>query len=198
MLMQLCFNDLVMYLGGELLATGELDSYKTVKHDVLLSMALAKCNMARDELEAGVQVAAGCKHLEEALSLLQPLAGPTIAPDLAKDIRASLNELHGQAALEQVSGPITKESAEERKRAVRTLRDLLKQTDVDLTALASVAGSRAVSPISPDFMSKLISCLTLEEAVFLVEWETVARHVSSHKWYVPITGTPRISWASTT
>jgi hypothetical protein len=64
------------------------------------------------------QVAGGCKHLEEALALLQPqphshggggvsvsgAAGghAVIAPDLVREIRSSLAELHSQCALEQV------------------------------------------------------------------------------------------------
>ena len=114
-----------------------------MKNDVLLSMALAKCNMARDVFAAGTQVgtvwgvyvcvhacqlctmpacmhmrtragahthththaqvATGCQYLEEALALLQPVAGgKAIAPELAKDIKKGLAELRTQCTLEQV------------------------------------------------------------------------------------------------
>lgn len=49
-------DEIVMYLGKEMLASGELDEYLVLKQDVLLSMALAKVNMARDVFEAGNQV----------------------------------------------------------------------------------------------------------------------------------------------
>jgi hypothetical protein len=53
-----------------------------------------------------LQIATGCRHLEDALQLLQPkgTAGPTLAPELAREIKASLAELRSQCALEQV-GP---------------------------------------------------------------------------------------------
>ncbi|KAF5834803.1 hypothetical protein DUNSADRAFT_8387 [Dunaliella salina] len=41
-------DDLVLYLGQELLDSRELDGYPLLKQDVLLSMALAKYNAARD------------------------------------------------------------------------------------------------------------------------------------------------------
>lgn len=54
-------DEMVLYLGRELLASKELDSYDTVKQDVLLSMALAKYNLARDLIGApNAQVRRGC------------------------------------------------------------------------------------------------------------------------------------------
>jgi hypothetical protein len=61
-----------MYLGSELLATGELDAYANVKADVLLSMALAKCNMARDEFAAGKQVRSESRQVGGGAFFSQP------------------------------------------------------------------------------------------------------------------------------
>jgi hypothetical protein len=49
-------NEVVLQLGRELLASGELDHYQAIKQDILLSMALSKCNMARDVFSSGQQV----------------------------------------------------------------------------------------------------------------------------------------------
>lgn len=45
-----------------------------------------------------------CQNLEEALALLRPRAagGVPLAPELARNVRASLAELYAQSALEQV------------------------------------------------------------------------------------------------
>jgi hypothetical protein len=49
-------DEVVMYLGNSLLESGELESSLMIKHDVLLSMALSKCNMAREVFATGNQV----------------------------------------------------------------------------------------------------------------------------------------------
>jgi hypothetical protein len=51
---------MVLYLGQELLDSRELDGYPVLKQDVLLSMAMAKYNAARDIFSTpGAQVSFG-------------------------------------------------------------------------------------------------------------------------------------------
>ncbi len=127
----------------------------------------------------------GCRLLEDALQLLQPKGGPAVAPELAKEVRSSLAELNSQCALEQVAAPLTKERAEERKRAVRTVREMLRLTGVDRVgaAAATAAGGAAGSPaVNREFVSRLMAQLTCDEVVHLHEWELIAKHASSYKW----------------
>jgi len=57
---QVNHDEMVLYLGQELLDSRELDGYPVLKQDVLISMAMAKYNAARDLFATpGAQVRGG-------------------------------------------------------------------------------------------------------------------------------------------
>ncbi|KAJ9508750.1 hypothetical protein QJQ45_028060 [Haematococcus lacustris] len=191
-------DELVMTLGNELLGRGELDEYMELKKDVLLSMAVAKVNMARDVFQTPNQIATGCRHLEEALQLLQSgsATGQPLAPELSREVRVSLAELRSQCALEQrcvyadshlffyppqVSGSLRPDQQDVRKRAVRTIRELLRPP----AGTADASSSQAASSVPPEFVAKLVEQLTCEELVLLLEWDTVARNPGAYNWLYP-------------
>ncbi|KAL6765947.1 hypothetical protein V8C86DRAFT_2452334 [Haematococcus lacustris] len=176
-------DELVMTLGNELLGRGELDEYLELKKDVLLSMAVAKVNMARDVFQTPNQIATGCRHLEEALQLLQSgsATGQPLAPELSREVRVSLAELRSQCALEQVSGSLRPDQQDVRKRAVRTIRELLRPP----AGTADASSSQVASSVPPEFVAKLVEQLTCEELVLLLEWDTVARNPGAYNWLYP-------------
>jgi hypothetical protein len=104
------------------------------------------------------------------------------------------------AACTQLSRPLSKEFSEDRKRAVRLVREQLKHTEVDAAALqqqrnggAAAAGSNArdgASGVGPDYMGRVVRQLTLEELVYLQEWDNVARQCSTGH------GTARPKWCA--
>ena len=59
MITQVGQDDVAIYLGKELLMSQELEGYPAVKGDVVLSMAIAYCNLAGDLLEGPNQASSG-------------------------------------------------------------------------------------------------------------------------------------------
>lgn len=85
----------------------------------------------------------------------------------------------------QVSLPLTKDQVDTRKRAVRTIRDLLKQADKEVPARGSRPGARASGAdggVSKELVRKVVQQLTSEEVVNLVDWEGAARNPAAHSW----------------
>ncbi len=70
----------------------------------------------------------------------------------------------------QVSVPATKENSEERRAAVRQIREILRQS----------GGANANA--NTEFMTRLVAVLSCDELVHLQEWEAVARHPQSYTW----------------
>eukprot|EP00195_Chlamydomonas_chlamydogama_P009511 CAMPEP_0202892288 /NCGR_PEP_ID=MMETSP1392-20130828/2032_1 /ASSEMBLY_ACC=CAM_ASM_000868 /TAXON_ID=225041 /ORGANISM="Chlamydomonas chlamydogama, Strain SAG 11-48b" /LENGTH=766 /DNA_ID=CAMNT_0049576185 /DNA_START=50 /DNA_END=2350 /DNA_ORIENTATION=+ len=184
-------NNLVLDLGKELLQSQELDGYQYLRNDVLLSMALSYCNLAREAFEARSQVSLGCRHLEDALQLLQSAGEPALAPALAKEIREGIKSLRSACALEEVAGAPTPENREKRKHAVRVIRELLKEAEsthvmaaarsaTGRTADAAAAASAQV--INQEFVQRLMRQLTCEEIVHLQEWNVIAKNPAPYKW----------------
>jgi hypothetical protein len=141
-------SHLALQLGDKLLVANRFSPASGTKHDVLLSMALAYCNLAGAALEAGDKASAACQHLDEALQLLRSAgAGPPLAPDLAEEIQSTLQSLRAPSILEELletsasSGKPSVASMERRKRAVRALRELLKSASGPSAGAAGGAGS---------------------------------------------------------
>lgn len=85
----------------------------------------------------------------------------------------------------QVSGPLHKDTHDVRKRAVRTIRELLKQPEVEISmARTRGATAPAAAPVSPELMAKVMQQLTSEEVVHLQEWEAIAKNPGPYKWSV--------------
>ncbi|KAF8073049.1 hypothetical protein HT031_000710 [Scenedesmus sp. PABB004] len=157
------------------LATKLLDNWdmrKTFKRDIILSLAVSRCNAARDLLAdqkarralgarwaaprraaradtradtpgAAPQVADGCLVLEEAQAMLAAAGEPPLAPGLASDIQAAVDGLVVQRILDQLRGPMAPESAPARRKAVAMLRDLLGRGAPPRRALGGGGGLMA-------------------------------------------------------
>eukprot|EP00798_Chlamydomonas_sp_ICE-L_P014103 gene14103-20060_t len=182
-------SDMVIYLGKELLMSPELEGNQQLKNDVIISMALAYCDMAGDLIESQNLITAGCRYLEDAQQLLNSSNVPAhvLAPNLAHNISEGLASLQAQAALEELSAPASAPTStsipssdtndkEMRQRAVRSVKDVLRNADA--------ANGNGSSP-SPDLLRQLMSQLTCEEVVHLQEWQSVAKNMSKHKWAYP-------------
>lgn len=91
----------------------------------------------------------------------------------------------------QLSGAVSPAKAEGRKRALRTVREAIKQ-QADAAAggpasqgqaqgaASQLAGVR--SALTVEAVEKLMTVLTAEEVVHLVDWEQVARNPAQHTW----------------
>uniref|UniRef100_A0A383WG92 Uncharacterized protein n=1 Tax=Tetradesmus obliquus TaxID=3088 RepID=A0A383WG92_TETOB len=124
LLAQINQNESVYQLATKLL--DNWDMRKTYKRDIILSLAVARCNIARDLL-ADQKVADGCAVLEDALALLQSGGEPPLAPGLAADIQDAVDNFAVQRILDQLRGPMTAEAAPARRRAISMLRALLSK-----------------------------------------------------------------------
>jgi hypothetical protein len=90
----------------------------------------------------------------------------------------------------QVSAPFLKDQQDVRKRAVRTIRELLRTQDTDLQAGSSRTGGSSgpgaaaipAAPVNAEFVGKLLRQLSCEEVVHLQEWEAISRNPAAHKW----------------
>ncbi|GIL42969.1 hypothetical protein Vafri_788 [Volvox africanus] len=197
---------LALDIGSELLRTKDTLP-AAAPRDVMLSMALANCGLAGESLEAksSQQIGQGCAYLEAALQTLESAGEPPLAPGLAAEIRQGLAGLQFQGALEQLSGSLHADKTAMRKKAVRVVRDALRpssQTGLGL-ALAvggvrsTVGGPASVAPsagpsgvatgatVKAESLETLMSVLTCEEVVHLLEWEQVANNSSMYKWIYP-------------
>lgn len=133
-------------------------------HDILLSMALVECSIARRGFERGT-VSGGFEALARAQLLLRSkrsLAKLT----LLTEIEASLEELAPMCLLENLGKPRTPENAERREGALAALRELLRQ---GLEGEASCA-VRDWSVFLSQAMKKLLAI----EIVSLLPWDTIA------------------------
>ncbi|GFH19531.1 DUF4101 domain-containing protein, partial [Haematococcus lacustris] len=81
----------------------------------------------------------------------------------------------------EVSGSLRPDQQDVRKRAVRTIRELLRPP----AGTADASSSQAASSVPPEFVAKLVEQLTCEELVLLLEWDTVARNPGAYNWLYP-------------
>ncbi|KXZ56735.1 hypothetical protein GPECTOR_1g662 [Gonium pectorale] len=200
---------LALDIGTELMGMSETVP-EDVRRDVLLSMALANCGLASESLEGNnAQLAQGCNYLEAALQHLETAGEPSLAPTLATQIRHGLSSLRVQGAMEQLSGPVEPSTADVRKRAIRVIRDAIRTQNASVgqqpsdalglslglavggaargqvgSAISSGAGAAVTgsTAVTPELMETLMSVLTSEEVVELLEWEQVAQNPAACKW----------------
>ncbi|GLC38957.1 hypothetical protein PLESTF_000038000 [Pleodorina starrii] len=176
---------LVLDIGTELLRTRD-ELPEAVRRDVMLSIALANCGLAGESLEgkSPQQLGQGCSYLEAALQTLDAAGEPPLAPGLAGEVRQGLAALQFQGALEQLSGSYGPDKAASRKRAVRVVRDALRAPS-QVGRSAAPSGVAAGATVTPESMETLMSVLTCEEVVHLLEWEQVAKNAAAYKWAYP-------------
>ncbi|KAL3676344.1 hypothetical protein R1sor_026292 [Riccia sorocarpa] len=99
---------------------------KTMKRDVVLTMALAYVELSRESMaEAVPTVVRSCDLLETALKLLQEEGGSSLSPELQEQIEETLDELTPRCILELLSYPLEKEHASQRQEGLQGLRSIL-------------------------------------------------------------------------
>ncbi|XP_057820821.2 plastid division protein CDP1, chloroplastic isoform X2 [Cryptomeria japonica] len=133
-------------------------------HDILLSMALSECSIARRAFESG-RVSKGFDALARAQLLLRSKKSLAKLTLLA-EIEASLEELAPTCLLEHLSMPRTPENAERREGALAALRELLRQ---GLEAEVSCAVTDW-----PAFLGQAMNKLLAVEIVGLLLWDRLA------------------------
>ncbi|XP_062159821.1 plastid division protein CDP1, chloroplastic isoform X2 [Alnus glutinosa] len=133
-------------------------------HDLLLSMALAECAIAKTGFEKN-KVSQGFEALARAQCLLRSkisLGKMT----LLSQIEESLEELAPACTLELLGMPHSPENAERRRGAIAALRELLRQ-GLELEASCQVQDW-------PCFLSQALTRLMATEIVDLLPWDSLA------------------------
>ncbi|KAF9667448.1 hypothetical protein SADUNF_Sadunf15G0024100 [Salix dunnii] len=134
---------------------------KPYVHDVLLSMALAECAIAKIGFERN-KVSLGFEALARAQCLLRSkISLGKMA--LLSQIEESLEELAPACTLELLGMPHSPENAERRRGAIAALRELLRQ-GLDLETSCRVQDW-------PCFLSQALNRLMATEIVDLLPWD---------------------------
>ncbi|CAK7327882.1 unnamed protein product [Dovyalis caffra] len=137
---------------------------KPYVHDVLLSMALAECAIAKISFERN-KVSLGFEALARAQCLLRSkISLGKMA--LLSQIEESLEELAPACTLELLGMPHSPENAERRRGAIAALRELLRQ-GLDVETLCRVQDW-------PCFLSQALNRLMATEIVDLLPWDDLA------------------------
>ncbi|KAL8111008.1 hypothetical protein AgCh_026682 [Apium graveolens] len=137
---------------------------KLYTHDLLLSMALAECAIAKNSFEKN-KISQGFEALARAQSLLRSHVSFG-QMSLLSQIEESLEELAPACTLEILGMPNTPENAERRLGANAALRELLRQgLDVETTCQVQDW---------PCFLYQALSVLMAAEIVELLPWEKLA------------------------
>ncbi|KAF4396856.1 plastid division protein CDP1, chloroplastic isoform X2 [Cannabis sativa] len=133
-------------------------------HDILLSMALAECAIAKISFEKN-KVSQGFEALARAQSLLR---SKKFFDELTllSQIEESLEELAPACTLELLGMPNSPENAERRQGAIKALRELLRQ-GLDLEASCQVQDWSC-------FFSQALNKLMAAEIVDLHAWDDLA------------------------
>ncbi|AES76369.2 plastid division protein CDP1 [Medicago truncatula] len=137
---------------------------KPYADDLVLSMALAECTVAKIGFEKN-KVSQGFEALARAQCLLR--SKPSLAKmTLLSQIEESLEELAPACTLELLSVPNTPENVERRRGAIAALRELLRQ-GLDVEASCQVQDW-------PSFLSQAFHNLLANEIVDLLPWDSLA------------------------
>ncbi|KAI4324453.1 hypothetical protein MLD38_029942 [Melastoma candidum] len=137
---------------------------KRFGHDIVLSMALAECSIAKASFEKN-KVSQGFEALARAQSFLRSRSSLGKMPLLAQ-IEESLEELAPACTLELLDLPRSPENVERRQGALGALCEMLRQ-GLDVEASARVQDW-------PCFLIQALSKLSAQEIVNLVSWTDVA------------------------
>lgn len=133
-------------------------------HDVLLSMALAECAIAKTHLEKN-KVSQGFEALARAQCHLRSKTSLG-KMKLLSEIEESLEGLAPACTLELLAMPQTPDNAERRRGAIAALRELLRQ-GLDAEATCQVNDW-------PSFLGNALGKLMASEIVDLIPWESLA------------------------
>ncbi|XP_045814432.1 plastid division protein CDP1, chloroplastic-like [Trifolium pratense] len=137
---------------------------KPYADDLVLSMALAECTVAKIGFEKK-KVSQGFEALARAQCLLR--SKPSLAKmTLLSQIEESLEELAPACTLELLSMPNTPENVERRRGAIAALRELVRQ-GLDVEASCQVQDWHS-------FLSQAFGNLLANEIVDLLPWDSLA------------------------
>ncbi|KAL5081268.1 hypothetical protein RYX36_009689 [Vicia faba] len=137
---------------------------KPYADDLVLSMALAECTVAKIGFEKK-KVSQGFEALARAQRLLR--SKPSLAKmTLLSQIEESLEELAPACTLELLSMPNTPENVERRRGAIAALREMIRQ-GLDVEASCQVQDW-------PSFLSQAFGNLLASEIVDLLPWDSLA------------------------
>ncbi|KAF8014626.1 hypothetical protein BT93_H0439 [Corymbia citriodora subsp. variegata] len=137
---------------------------KPLVHDLLLSMALAECAIAKTSFEKN-KVSQGFEALARAQCLLRSKISLGKMP-LLSQIEESLEELAPACTLELLGMPRSPENAERRRGALAALRELLRQ-GLDVETSCRVQDW-------PCFLNQALSRLMATEIIDLLPWDDLA------------------------
>ncbi|XP_020537023.1 plastid division protein CDP1, chloroplastic isoform X2 [Jatropha curcas] len=154
-------DKLVLDIGREALQCPDSKPYV---HDLLLSMALAECAIAKSGFEKN-KVSRGFEALARAQCLLRSkISLGKMA--LLSEIEESLEELAPACTLELLGMPHSPDNAERRRGAIAALRELLRQ-GLDVETSCRVQDW-------PCFLSQALHRLMATEIVDLIPWDDLA------------------------
>ncbi|WCJ34713.1 Plastid division protein CDP1 chloroplastic [Euphorbia peplus] len=154
-------DKLVLDIGREALQHAPTKPYV---HDILLSMALAECAIAKAGFEKN-KVSHGFEALARAQCLLRSKISLEKMP-LLYEIEESLEELAPVCTLELLGMPHSPENAERRRGAIAALRELLRQ-GLDVETSCRVQDWSC-------FLSQSLNRLMATEIVDLIPWDNLA------------------------
>ncbi|OIT04734.1 PREDICTED: plastid division protein CDP1, chloroplastic isoform X1 [Nicotiana attenuata] len=137
---------------------------KPYVHDILLSMALAECAIAKVGFEKN-KISQGFEALARAQCLLRSKVSLG-KMTLLSQIEESLEELAPACTLELLGMPRTPENAERRLGAIAALRELLRQ-GLDVEASCQVQDWQC-------FLNQALNKLMASEIVELLQWHNLA------------------------
>ncbi|XP_072966159.1 plastid division protein CDP1, chloroplastic isoform X1 [Typha angustifolia] len=152
---------LVLEIGRSAL---QLSDSKPYVHDLLLSMALAECSIAKGGFEKS-KISEGFEALARAQYLLRSNTSLGKMPLLAQ-IEETLEEFAPSCTLELLSMAHTPDNAERRRGAIAALQELLRQG-------LGVESSCRVQDW-PSFLSQAMNKLMATEIVDLLSWDNLA------------------------
>ncbi|KAL8153913.1 hypothetical protein V2J09_011673 [Rumex salicifolius] len=116
-------SELVLLIGDSLLKER---LPKSIKHDIVLTMALAYVDICRDGMSlTPPDYVQGCESLERALKLLQEEGSSSLAPDLQAQIDETLEEITPRCVLELLALPLNDENRKRRAEALQGVRNIL-------------------------------------------------------------------------
>ncbi|XP_039047224.1 plastid division protein CDP1, chloroplastic-like [Hibiscus syriacus] len=154
-------EELVLQIGRAAILRPDAKPYI---HDLLLSMALAECSIAKIGFEKK-KVSEGFEALARAQSLLRSTKSLKQMA-LLSQIEESLEELAPACALELLGLPRSPENADRRRGAIAALRELVRQ-GLDVEASCQVQDWSC-------FLSQALNRLLASEVVDILPWDNLA------------------------
>ncbi|XP_065001138.1 plastid division protein CDP1, chloroplastic-like [Musa acuminata AAA Group] len=142
----------------------QLPDAKPYSHDLLLSMALAECSIAKVGFEKN-KVSEGFEALARAQYLLKSNVSLAKMP-LLSQVEESLEDLAPACTLELLGLPLIPDSAERRRGALAALQELIRQ-GLDVESSCRVQDW-------PSFLIQAMNRLMATEIVDLLSWDTLA------------------------